>query len=651
VSAQNWWSGTGEVTDESLDIVDLTVANWSLTNPRYYAISKTGSDINAGFSDVDMATAGTKALLTIAQLRKILPPNGAGRSIVIAFGPGTWEEDLDLRGIDGYRQRLVRSTADFSNSASDKIVCAAVQAQAGPDIGGKWTCAGGATTLTLSVASGTLSSEPALIQKRLRFLSTTTTVALRNFCVNINANTTTAITVGKPLPAVPAAGDVFVIEQPATYVQRIIDEGADALDTALAASSVSTPYASPVAIVGITSTSPGTFTTPSVSVSRRFAAMSFCEVNNPTSGLSVIFRGCTSATVRESYFDETAAEIVTGVGLRSEQRLVVDKVQEGYFSALGLMNASAPVGSFVNNVQQLIYGKAGSYFASGNQIRAVGATLSGSPANSTSTRNFIGSFTQESPTRFNFAFAGTSHIDLEASNVAIQNCNLISGTFACIRIQGLGLNVVVDGVTGASGNANVGIDTSGCFQSTFRLGVSASNTVTGSVGNIKAAASVIATHAGLTLTNFVDSNGNNYVGSAGRIVDNAKLFSNLEGTPLAVGELVRVSGTLQVVRAQADTFVHSSGALFAALTTPAAGAVGMFVSVSAPLKWLQFNAAPALSGIAYLHTSTGQASTTVPPNAATNQKRRLGCVSEVSGSLGLVTGSLESLPVTSDGLA
>jgi hypothetical protein len=598
-----------------------------------------------------MATAGTKALLTFAQLRKILPPNGAGRSIVIAFGPGTWEEDLDLRGIDGYRQRIVRSTADFSNSASDKIVCAAAQAQAGPGIGGKWTCAGGATTLTLSVASGTLSSEPALIQKRLRFLSTTTTVALRNFCVNINANTTSAITVGKPLPAIPAAGDVFVIEQPATYVQRIIDEGADALDTALAANSVSTPYASPVAIVGITSTSTGTFTTPSVSVSRRFAALSFCEVNAPANSLSVIFRGCTSATVRESYFDETGTEVVTGVGLRSEQRLVVDKVQEGYFSALGLMNASAAVGSFVNDVQNLIYGKAGSYFASGNQIRVCGVNISGAPASSTGVRNIIGSFTNESPTRFNFAFSGTPHLDIDASNVAIQNGQFKSASGVCVRVQGLGLRVAMDGCAGSSGNSNVGLDTTAAYLSLFQLGTGTANTVTGASGDIRVAGSVIVTHAGLTVTNFLDSNGNNYIGTAGRIVESAQTLTNAEGTPLAIGEVVRVSSADQVVRAQADTFAHASGALLVALTTPAAGASGLFASLAGQFKWVLFNAAPTLSGIAYLHTTAGQSSTTVPPNAATNQKRRLGCVSKVSGSLGLVTGSVESLAVTSDGLA
>ena len=106
----------------------------------------------------------------------------------------------------------------------------------------------------------------------------------------------------------------------------------------------------------------------------------------------------------------------------------------------------------------------------------------------------------------------------------------------------------------------------------------------------------------------------------------------------------------QVVRAKADTAAHATGPLWVAVTSPANNAAGYFVAMNAPQKWVLHDGAPTLDGLSYVSVGTaGDATTTVPALAATNQKRRLGHVAKVSGSLGLVSGSTELLAVTADG--
>jgi hypothetical protein len=132
----------------------------------------------------------------------------------------------------------------------------------------------------------------------------------------------------------------------------------------------------------------------------------------------------------------------------------------------------------------------------------------------------------------------------------------------------------------------------------------------------------------------------------------AAKFTNAEGTPLAVGEVVRVSVAGQVVRAKADTSAHVNGALFAALTPADASLEGLFVPIGAPQKWVLHDAAPTLNSLSYVSEATGgKATNTIPPAASTNQKRRIGHVAKVSGSLGLLVGSPELLQVDSDGVA
>src|SRR5574342_1023192 len=109
------------------------VADW--TGTRFFAIDyDAGSDAAAGFSDVSLAAAGLVAKKTWAGFLAIFPTVGRGQIAVVGIKPraaGATYLDPDavtptaqvLRGVVGYNRLVIRATADFSNSTSDKIQC------------------------------------------------------------------------------------------------------------------------------------------------------------------------------------------------------------------------------------------------------------------------------------------------------------------------------------------------------------------------------------------------------------------------------------------------------------------------------------------------------------------------------------------------
>jgi hypothetical protein len=229
----------------------------------------------------------------------------------------------------------------------------------------------------------------------------------------------------------------------------------------------------------------------------------------------------------------------------------------------------------------------------------------------------------------------------------------------CAGVPAIGCEaseISVDDVTSsASGNTDVAIDVqpfaSACFGSRVIVGTVAANTITATLGDIRLAGGAITTMAGLATTNVEDSRKNQVIGTGGAIVGPCVQFTNVDGTALAIGEVVRGNAVAnQVVRAKADTNAHATGPLWVAVTPPANNTAGYFVAMNGPQKWVLHDAAPTLDGLSYISPGTGgSATTTLPVVSGTNQKRRLGHVAKVSGSLGLVTGSSELIAVTADG--
>jgi hypothetical protein len=141
-------------------------------------------------------------------------------------------------------------------------------------------------------------------------------------------------------------------------------------------------------------------------------------------------------------------------------------------------------------------------------------------------------------------------------------------------------------------------------------------------------------------------------GAATRCQDVALVMTNGDGGAHAVGDVVRQSGAATVIKAQADTAAHAAGPLLVAVTPAAAAAVGYYIPLSGNLRLLNFDGAPTSLAIAYLSTGTaGNATTTIPALAATNQKRRLGLVEVVSGTTGITQCTPDNLAVAADGLA
>jgi len=104
--------------------------DWAYGTTRYFAIdADVGDDNNAGFSDVSMAEAGLVAVETIDRLRELLGPSGCGRKCVVAFKASSAEVYngvMDLANYrHGYQSMLIRATADFSDSAEDRVICGA----------------------------------------------------------------------------------------------------------------------------------------------------------------------------------------------------------------------------------------------------------------------------------------------------------------------------------------------------------------------------------------------------------------------------------------------------------------------------------------------------------------------------------------------
>jgi hypothetical protein len=230
-------AGAGAVT-----LGQTVVAQWVVGRCRVYAIDGVnGIDTNLGYADpastsaadyaIACAAAGVVAKRTFAGLAAILPRAGAGRTFEIVIAAATYAATLGLgdflAGLSGYAQNcVVRGTRTdttagvtaFDGSAAD-CAAAGMTTATGMFAAG-YNPTGAPTTqvvqcLRVGGAGPAFAAEPALpCGARIRFDAATATAALRNICrqvVKVSGGDT--LTLVSTLPAVPAAGDVFYIEE------------------------------------------------------------------------------------------------------------------------------------------------------------------------------------------------------------------------------------------------------------------------------------------------------------------------------------------------------------------------------------------------------------------------------------------------------
>jgi hypothetical protein len=109
----------------------------------------------------------------------------------------------------------------------------------------------------------------------------------------------------------------------------------------------------------------------------------------------------------------------------------------------------------------------------------------------------------------------------------IRNCDFQNmGANPAVLIHGDGgYGVRLDGMTGATGNTDVGIDTTQAKGVNVVLG--AGNTVTGTVGDIRVNGGQIQTHANYTVSSYRDAGANFIQGSAGNTSNPRDSFTGL----------------------------------------------------------------------------------------------------------------------------
>jgi len=507
-------------------------ATWSLSVCRYYLIDYDGgNDGNVGYVDAAPGSTITptgKALKTIERFHQIFPKVGSGRMVAVLVKPrsggatykkqdGVTDDGFNFTGVNGYAVILRRGSTDLTNSASDRISLGAIIASTGPNGDSSWTVGSGSTS-SITINAGTLPTTDSLVGYRIRFTPTTTTTALRNVCGFINAQTSGVgtITIGGNLGTSPVNGDTFWIERPGVRIASF-KEADSATAWPLAQFTAYAPTNAndllrTLSTVGFAGTSSSmTFT---IGASAQ-ATYSFVEVING-SATSVVGNGGALGTVwiQDFYQDETGAVVVTGAGLRSAGRVGIKTL--GAFVAYSSAFLWAPGGdvSLITQAASIGVGGKGSYFAGGVRLVGGAAKVEGG-ASTFGYLDFLGAGSVERRTRL------IGNLAVNMNEVSIYGVNITgAGSSAAIALGAssyIGNNqfmrVAIDDVVGSSGNTRCGIDTTAVYNCTLRLGTQVANTVTGSLGDIIIADSVVLSHSYFTKYTRADAQGNQFVGT------------------------------------------------------------------------------------------------------------------------------------------
>jgi hypothetical protein len=642
-------------------------------NPiRYYAVDyDAGSDNNIGYSDIDLATAGTVAKKTIEGLSAIFPRNGNGRIAVVAIKAraagavyrnvaDNADASLDfLAGVQGYKHVLVRGTRTdttagvtaFDNSDADKIHCGGQVVSGTSATGYEPTGVPTSSVFTCQITGGGapgFAVEPALQGKRIRFDAATATAALRNVCATIHRNTTDTITVGNNLPATPALTDVFYIEEPGVAFDSIRVKAFTGDTTALPPSFSSVG----LTLAGIRSPNTGGSHVGLLGTGVWAQAnLTFIDLASPAF-VATRWLGGYNLSITQNYVDETNTTRLVGAGL----------LQDGWGTISGLSSLVISNSVTRSGRHQIISIGGGSFSVGAACVFGVGPLFqncrgSGATQGSIGGNN-IGNNASSTIRRMRCvgSFVGAS--------VSVTNCETNFrggeieeiGTAAAIALLGLNTGMAVNDLVGSSGNTGSGILMSGVRYANVLLGQLNANTWTSTASpsrQIEMADTRYYSFADAARNDLVDTFQNKVQGAGSRTIGTAIDAINNAVGDIAQYSLVRTTGEGLVQAAQADTFANASGVIGVCQRAfTAAGPQSSFCVISGA-TWVQFDSAPTIGGIAYLSPGTlGNATTTPPPLAATNQKLRLGIVHRtLAGNLGFVTLQPDKIPVTADGAA
>jgi hypothetical protein len=501
-------------------------ATWGTAGSvRYFACDGTnGSDTNAGFSDVSQAAAGLVAVKTIAKLLTLIPKFGYGRIFRAAIRSGNYASDtfVDLSGFVGYQKTLIIATdtiasagaVAFAGDANDTIAAGMTTATgmnaAGYNPTAYSVAADGTPTITLQLAGGGAPAFPAAPARpylcRLRFDVNTHTAALRNFCDSILLVPTGAggaqLIIGQPLPGgVVDPTDVCYIEMPN--------------------------------VTGLTKTA--ITNSGSNSASLTVAGINFGVL--VANGGSLLISGCESTAAvfsdtllicQRSVSNVPSTTRTIGTGLRCDGTQVfggtlslADSGDTGLSQPTLFQEPESITIERWSAPGAVLYGGA---HALGNNITETIGT-NPSTAHGATCQVWAAQTTTQGVAACGLAVYGGYTIGrIKFSNM---------GAHPGLRINGAGLGVVVQGISGgvADGNLDVGLDLTPVGGTTAggngcTIALAGTPTVTGTVGDIRLANGQIVTWAAVAATGLVDSAGNRFI-SASAPLAVVKAFSGV----------------------------------------------------------------------------------------------------------------------------
>ena len=493
----------------------LSISNWATTDCRYFLVDYDGgNDNNPGF--VDALPGATidptnRAVRTLEKLAQVMAKFGNGRTAVIlgksrALGSlyrnaaNTADDFLDLRGLSGYDQIVVRGSTDLTNSTTDRVLCGGVLNPVGPDGDGYFTITSVTDAFTFSV-NGSPWVANTLNGRRVRFTADSS-APYAGQVRNVQTNTTGSITLGDRVSAtLPVVGDKIYIETPGFQIDRIVFP-----ESPITARIAGTTPVARFNVAGISVANAGVNTCPFVA-----GAYAFFEQKASTTSfvatVSTAAIGTGLIQISATYSDEAGTTRTAGGSIFNAP------------VSLTAVNLNLSRAAFNHaSVASIFSGSRGaiglaSYFATGPtlSVHGIGAGPTGIQTSFLFSSRF-GAITSTSQRRTHIA-AGT--LAVEYSNVQIRGVEFANtAAVPHVSFRGQGLQCAVDDcVNVGGGSADVAMDFTNAFNSHFTLGRNVANTFSGTLGGVRMADGGTFDYAILTTLSRTDRRNNRYVGT------------------------------------------------------------------------------------------------------------------------------------------
>lgn len=485
-------------------------ADWTVGLCRVYAVDGSVAASGTGFADpatnsaadyaVACAAAGAVAVKTFADLAAILPKDGAGRTCEIVIAAGTYVGGLDvflsgrsgyLGGIPAIRGTVTSTTAGCTKFDGSLADCQMDGAVTGTGLNAAGYNPTGAPTTTVvqclqvGGAAPAFAAEPAIPGGlRVRFDAATSTAALRNVIRDITkVATANTLTLDSALPAVPAAADVFYIEQPGVICP---------------ASNISTSNVQPSNSASIS----GIACSGALTLRDARFNVSFCTTTSFNASNAML------CDIFHSMRHPVRGTIQVGP-TRSSGATTLTACRQTYPNlwSVGGFTLTAPATAGTNSQTSPLFAAG---FTLQTTVIGVSTELGGTGALGTPGPRIIGPGSEAGLKVQGFAGDIATQVD-------ITGC----GAKPAIDIEGVGLTISLGlssntpTITGSTGNTDVGLNLQRARNCVIMLNTNALPTVTGTAGDVRicdgvSSAGIIISWAQAAL-GIVDAAGNRFV--------------------------------------------------------------------------------------------------------------------------------------------